>query len=78
MSWASVWYQTTDTLPASPAAIHGQNTLTPSVCATVTGADQDLPRSVVETSMIELAAGVLAPLQPPVVPAWRSSVSQTR
>src|SRR6266545_5310474 len=50
----SVWYQTTDTLPASPAAIHGQKTRVPG-CAIVTGADHVAPRSVVETSMIEFA-----------------------
>src|SRR5437660_11669820 len=76
-SRVSVWYQTTETLPASPAAIHGHRTRVPG-CATVTGADHVFPRSFVEIIMIEFAAGVAAPLQPPLVPAWRSSVSQTR
>src|SRR5437667_10070542 len=76
LSCGSVWYQTTETLPASPAAIHGQKTRVPG-WATVTGADQVLPRSFVEIMLIEFAAGVGAPLQPPLVPAWRSSVSQT-
>src|SRR5438552_13965041 len=75
-SWGSVWYQTTETLPESPAAIQGQNTRVPG-CATVTGADQVWPRFFVETIMIEFGAGVGAPLQPPLVPAWRLSVSQT-
>src|SRR5438552_4713675 len=75
-SCVSLWYQMTDTLPASPAAIHGQKTRVPG-CATVTGADHVLPRSVVEIIMIEFAAGVSLPLQPPLVPAWRLSVSHT-
>src|SRR5438105_15623381 len=73
-SCASVWYQTTETLPASPATSHGQSTRV-SGCATVSGADHVLPRSLVESSMIEFAAGVGAPLQPPLVPDWRLSVS---
>src|SRR4051794_9981205 len=76
-SCSSVWYQTTETLPGSPAATHGQNTRVPG-WATVAGADHVLPRSFVEIIMIEFAAGVAAPLQPPIVPAWRSSVSHTR
>src|SRR5919199_1220521 len=75
-SCGSVWYQTTDTLPESPAAIHGQNTRVPG-CATVTGADQVWPRLFVETIMIEFGPGARAPLGPPLVPAWGSSVSQT-
>src|SRR4051795_8250885 len=39
------WYQTTETLPASPAATHGQKTRPESLCATVTGADQVVPKS---------------------------------
>src|SRR4051812_49489985 len=74
----SVWYQITETLPALPAAIHGQKTRALPGCATAIGVDQVLPRSFVEVSMIEFAAGVGAPLQPPVVPGWRLSVSQTR
>src|SRR5437660_4940969 len=73
-SCASVWYQTTETLPASPATSHGQSTRV-SGCATVSGADHVLPRPLVESSMIEFAAGVGAPLQPPLVPDWRLSVS---
>src|SRR5436305_11938231 len=75
-SRASVWYQTTETLPAPPAAIHGQRTRVPG-CATVTGADHVAPMSFVEIIMIEFAAGVAAPLHPPLVPAWRLSVSHT-
>src|ERR687888_1132514 len=73
-SCGSVWYQTTETLPEPPAAIHGQKTRVPG-CATVTGADQVWPRFFVETIMIELGAGVRAPLQPPLEPACRLSVS---
>src|SRR6267154_375769 len=76
-SCGSVWYQTTETLPASPAAIHGQSTRVPG-CATVTGADHVLPRSFVESIMIEFAAGVAAPEHPPAFPALRAFVSQTR
>src|SRR5205085_2401659 len=75
-SCGSVWYQTTETLPASPAAIHGQSTRVPG-CATVIGADHVRPRFFVASIMIEFGAGVCAPLQPPLVPAWRSLVSQT-
>src|SRR5258708_24985051 len=67
-SCGSVWYQTTETLRLSPAAIHGQSTRVPGF-ATVTGADHVLPRSFVEIIMIEFAAGVGPPLQPPPVPA---------
>src|ERR671931_700237 len=74
----SVWYQTTETLPASPAATHGQRTRAAAGCATTTGDDHVLPRSFVETSMIEFGAGVGSPLQPPLVPACRSFVSHTR
>src|SRR5919202_660192 len=63
-SCGSVWYQTTETLPASPAAIHGHKTRIPG-CETVTGADQVWPRFFVEIIMIEFGAGVRAPLQPP-------------
>src|SRR5438067_7511275 len=73
-SCGSVWYQMTETLPASPAAIHGQKTRVPG-WATVTGADHVLPRSFVETSITEFGAGVRAPSQPPLVPACRFSVS---
>ena len=38
----------------------------------------EVPKSVEYASMILFAAGVSAPLQPPEVPACRSSVSQTR
>src|SRR5690242_5656494 len=76
-SCGSVWYQTTETLPASPAAIHGHSTRVPG-CVTVIGVDQVLPRSFVYMSMIEFGAGVSAPLQPPLVPACRLSVSQVR
>src|SRR5947208_9684116 len=71
-SCGSVWYQTTETLPASPAAIHGQKTRALPGRATAIGVDHVLPRSFVEVSMIEFGAGVAAPSQPPLVPAWRS------
>src|SRR4051794_2371429 len=76
-SCGSVWYQTTETLPESPAATHGQKTRALPGCATVTGADHVFPRSFVEIIMIEFAAGVASPLQPPDVPACRSFVSHT-
>src|SRR5207248_1771699 len=76
-SCASVWYQTTETFPASPAATHGQKTRALPGWATATGDDHVAPRFLVETSMIEFGAGVAAPLQPPAVPACRLSVSQT-
>src|SRR3954447_9931304 len=40
-----VWYQTTLTLPGSPAATHGQNVRCPAGAATVIGAFQCAPRS---------------------------------
>src|ERR671928_228645 len=67
-SCGSVWYQTTDTFPASPAAIHGQSTRVPG-CATVSGADHVFPRSFVEIIMIELGAGVCAPLRGDLIAA---------
>ena len=38
---------------------------------------QVFPRSFVEIIRIWFGAGVSAPLQPPLVPAWRVFVSQT-
>src|SRR2546426_12471661 len=84
LSRASVWYQMTETVPASPAAIHGQNTLVPG-WEMVIGADHVFPRSLVEIIMIEFGAGVLmfeptVPRvlgQPPLVFGWRLSGSQT-
>src|SRR2546423_8534643 len=75
-SCGSVWYQTTEILPPSPAAIHGQSTRALPGWATVIGADHVFPRSRVYATMIEFAAGVGPPLQPPLVPACRSAVSQ--
>ena len=47
-SWPGpVWYQITETLPLSPAAIHGQNTRAFFGDATVIGFDQVAPRSLV-------------------------------
>ena len=76
-SCGSVWYQTTETLPASPAAIHGQKTRAFDGCATANGFVQVFPRSFVEIIRIWFGAGVSAPSQPPLVPAWRVLVSQT-
>ena len=39
------WYQTTETLPASPAATHGQNTRVLPGAVTVIGFDHVFPRS---------------------------------
>ena len=61
----------------SPVAIrtfNGQKTRVPG-CPIVTGADHVLPRSCVEISMIEFAAGVWAPSHPTLVPDCRSFVS---
>src|SRR3954447_1893362 len=41
----SVWYQTTLTLPLSPAVIHGQKTRLPAGAAIVCGVDQVAPKS---------------------------------
>ena len=76
-SCGSVWYQTTETLPASPAAIHGQKTRAFPGRATAAGADQVAPMSFVKTIWIEFGAGVSAPSHPPLVPDCRSFVSQT-
>src|SRR5581483_6732165 len=72
----------TPTRPAVPAVIHGHRTRWPATCATVIGLDQVFPKSLEAAIMIELAAGVSACMpglpQPPLVPFWRSLVSQTR
>ena len=60
--------------PLRPSFADGYRNET-QVVGTVMGADHVFPRSFVETSMIEFAAGVSTPSQPPLVPAWRSSVS---
>src|SRR5256885_4898578 len=74
----SVWYQTTLTLPASPATAHGQNARALAGEATARGADHVWPKSFEYDIRTLLAAGVSAPSQPPLVPAWRGSVSHTR
>src|SRR6266581_3276421 len=61
-SCGSVWYQTTETLPASPAVIHGQKTRALPGCARAIGVDHVFPRSLVDVSMIEFGAGVGVPL----------------
>src|SRR5438874_4457141 len=64
----SVWYQTTLTLPASPATAHGQNARALAGAATVLGADQVWPKSFEYEIAILFASGVSAPSQPPDVP----------
>src|SRR4051794_6065714 len=54
----SVWYQTTLTRPASPAAIHGQNARAPTGAATVIGGDHVLPRSREYAYWIWLGSGL--------------------
>src|SRR3954447_7850663 len=73
-----VWYQTTLTLPASPATAHGQKARALAGDATARGADQVWPKSLEYDITTWLGAGVSAPSHPPVVPAWRGSVSQIR
>src|SRR2546423_22993 len=67
-SCGSVWYQTIETLPASPAAIHGQNTRVPG-CATAAGADPLFPRALVAADLIEVAPRGRPPGPPPRDPA---------
>src|SRR4051794_39236023 len=55
------WYQTTETLPASPAAIHGQKTRPEFVCATVIGVDHVLPKSREIDSLTLFASGFFWP-----------------
>src|SRR3954467_6745985 len=66
-----VWYQTTETLPASPAAIHGQKTRAFAGAATSIGPPQDLPRLDVHIIRMRFGAADGPPLQPPVVLALR-------
>src|SRR3954470_14483532 len=80
----SDWYQTIETLPASPAATHGQKARAPDGAAMVIGGAQVLPMSLEYEYSIWLGCGVPpAPLpvgevfaQPPLSEA-RGSVSQT-
>ena len=69
----SVWYQTIETLPASPAITHGHTTRVFVALTIVAGADHVLPQSFENDICTEFGAGVCAPLHPPVVPACRWS-----
>src|SRR5436305_11957512 len=80
----SVWYQTIESLPASPATAQGHSTRACGGLAMSTGADQVFPKSVEYAIFTWLGSGSGALLCPgwywhgPVVPAFRSSVSQIR
>src|SRR3954451_19552467 len=79
----SVWYQTIDSLPASPATAHGHSTRALGGLATATGADHVCPKSFDTAIMMWFGAGlgvVTAGLsvQPPLVFVTRSFVSQIR
>src|SRR4051812_10340083 len=56
-----VWYQTTEMRPVSPAAIQGQKTRPPFVCATVIGADHDFPKSREIDSLMLFGSGAAPP-----------------
>src|SRR6266699_985209 len=64
----SVWYQTTETLPASPAVTHGQKTRAFAGAAIVIGADHVRPKLDDDAIITLLGAALGPPLQPPVVP----------
>src|SRR3954452_13978054 len=73
----SDWYQTTETLPGSPATIQGQNTRPRGVWATTTGRDHVRPKSCETIILIELGAGPEPPSQPFLVPRRFGLSSQT-
>src|SRR5207302_2304093 len=84
----SIWYQTTDTLPAEPATLQGQSTRALPCEARLTGAlnvHAPRPTWVPATNIIRLGSGVGPPpvlgtswLQPPVPLGSRSFVSQAK
>src|SRR5438128_5308406 len=80
----SVWYQTIESFPASPATAHGHSTRAFGGLAMSTGADQVFPKSVEYAILTWLGSGrgAFGPgdwyWHGPVVPARRSSVSQIR
>src|SRR4051794_2536146 len=88
-SWQSgsttllVWYQTIDSLPASPATAHGHSTRAFGGLAMATGADQVCPKSFDTAIMMWFGAGsgtgfTGLSVQPPLVFLTRSFVSQIR
>src|SRR3954452_23715128 len=74
----SVSYQTTLSLPASPATAHGHSARTFDGDAIACGADQVAPKSFEKDIRTWLGAGVGLPSQPPAVPACEGLVSQIR
>ena len=73
-----LWYQTTETLPGSPAIAHGHSTRALGGAAIAVGCDHVWPQSFETVIMIWLASGVGPLPQPPVPFALRGSVSQVR
>src|SRR4051794_23335189 len=63
--------------PFLPAASHGQYARAWGGAATWRGSDQCLPKSCDTDHSTTFGLGVSAPPQPPFVPFWRGSVSQT-